>query len=1196
MRFEEVMQTSNFNVPKFSVESRPFQIVTAIIARAGGCGLRSSFCALCISGAAVGAPVGDELPTGAVVSGGSASISTNGNRMDVTQTTQKTAIDWKTFNIGSAAHVHFNQPSGGVLLNRVLDTNASQIYGRLSSVGQVFLVNPNGVLFSPSAQVDVNGIVASTLNITNSDYMTGKYTFGGGGSGTIVNRGKITTSPGGIIALIAAKITNHGTLNAEGGSVLLGAGSKVTLDLGGPVKIQVEQGVVDVLIEQGGLIKADGGLVYLNAKSVGDISATVINHTGVTEANTLTTGKRGEIYLLGDMVHGRINVGGKLDASAPNAGDGGFIETSAARVQIAADTSVMTRATRGRTGEWLIDPVDITIASNGNITGNAIATALQNTNVTLDTSGSGSCTGSACIGLAGTSGDIIVNDNINVIGGSADTTLTLKANRNITVNANKSISRTGSYKLNTVLWADSDATGGGAIWLKASAGTGATISTNGGNMTFSGGSNLITGYAEGTNTMGNGILLDTATLMTDGGNIVIRGRGFSNVSNNYSTSDAIINNTDGVRMAGSNSINSGIGTIDIQGVAQGLSGGSNGIETNSTGYTKILSSATNTTAINFNGNATEGAGTFGWGTFLWGKNTSGIVLAATGVNGGITLSGNGRNVANGGGIHLEPHAYVLASSGPISISGTKGAVSNYEGVVINGTMGYITSLPSGFGYAGNMSPVSSSVSDITFAADTMSVNRVFGGGSFSDSAVQSSGSLSIKPYTEGNALSVQFAAPASGAWIKPNSMFGTSGLFKTGFNKLVFGSPTTGTVKLDNFSFDNDTNVISGDNAVLGGVVIATKTLTVDVTGNGTITDSGAINVSKLKLNGVASAATLDSTANTIGTIAANVSSLSLLNNGALNIGTVGGTDGITATGSINIATKAGDLTIAQSISTGDTTPTAIVLNSGKDSTATTATGGNILYNSGTITTGNGGRATFYTGTIASSAGLTTMIGSGSGRFRYASDETITNFTAALSSGLYTVYRESPSITVQPANYTSAVGATPAPTVFALSSGSLSNGDTLSGTINASIYSSGTSASASGKYNLTIIGLPARNTLGYLLAGVDNTGGHTISPATNLSTTNTIVQTTEIASVQKTVSQLPVVNAPCVDASNLFDSRRELTIAQMEGVLSSITTGAQSGNDFRINLGKRHAFDCKKVFIVGGGLNFPAERDYSIGN
>ena len=85
----------------------------------------SAVAGLLLAGGALAAPLPNELPTGGAVVAGSATISSSGSRMDVLQTTQKTAIDWQTFNIGSAAHVHFQQPNGGAALNRVLDTNAS---------------------------------------------------------------------------------------------------------------------------------------------------------------------------------------------------------------------------------------------------------------------------------------------------------------------------------------------------------------------------------------------------------------------------------------------------------------------------------------------------------------------------------------------------------------------------------------------------------------------------------------------------------------------------------------------------------------------------------------------------------------------------------------------------------------------------------------------------------------------------------------------------------------------------------------------------------------------------------------------------------------------------------------------------------------------------------------------------------------
>ncbi|WP_298399826.1 YDG domain-containing protein [uncultured Azonexus sp.] len=363
------------------------------------------------------APGANELPTGGNVVAGNATISTNGSRMDVLQTTQRTAIDWTTFNIGSAAHVHFQQPGGGVALNRVLDTNASQIYGKLTSTGQVFLVNPNGVFFAPGAQVDVGGLVASTLNISKADFMAGNYRFEGASSNAIINQGNITTAPGGTAAFIAAKIINTGNIEAPQGNVLFGAGQKVTLDLGGPVKIQVEQGALDALIEQGGAIRADGGLVYLSAKAAGELASSVINHTGLTEAQALTTGEKGEIYLMGDMSQGQVKLGGTLRA------EGGFVETSAAEVKVQAGAKV-------QAGDWLLDPTDITVDGN-------LASTLQGQLA------SGSATVTTASGNAD-AGDITV---IAPITWSSGNTLTLRADRNIAINATLDASSGSGGKL-----------------------------------------------------------------------------------------------------------------------------------------------------------------------------------------------------------------------------------------------------------------------------------------------------------------------------------------------------------------------------------------------------------------------------------------------------------------------------------------------------------------------------------------------------------------------------------------------------------------------------------------------------------------------------------------------------------------------------------------------------------------------------
>ncbi|WP_404397860.1 GLUG motif-containing protein [Idiomarina loihiensis] len=365
-----------------------------------------------------------DLPSGGTIIGGQGNINGSDNTLNIQQNSQNLAINWQDFSIAEGHTVNFFQPNAQAsALNRVTGNNVSDIRGALNANGRVFLVNPNGVMFSSTAKVDVGSLVTSTLDISTKDFMAGNYQFEGASANAIVNRGNITTADGGVVAMIAAKIINTGNISTPAGSTLMGAGSKVTLDLGGPVKIEVDEALLDTYIEQGGAIRADGGLVYLTAKSAGDLAASVINHTGVTEAHTLASGKDGRIMLMGDMQHGEIQVAGKLDASAPTAGDGGFIETSAAKVNI-NDVKVSTRAKNGQTGEWLIDPNDYTIAaSGGDITGAQLGESLADTSITIKSVDGANADGN---------GDIFVNDAVTWSSGN---TLTLNAIRNIEINS-----------------------------------------------------------------------------------------------------------------------------------------------------------------------------------------------------------------------------------------------------------------------------------------------------------------------------------------------------------------------------------------------------------------------------------------------------------------------------------------------------------------------------------------------------------------------------------------------------------------------------------------------------------------------------------------------------------------------------------------------------------------------------------------
>ncbi len=176
-----------------------------------------------LAGPPVAPPV-NALPTGGQVAAGAASITQSANRMDINQSTQKAILNWQSFNIGADAQVNFAQPSASaVALNRVLSSDPSAIYGKLNSNGQVFLLNPNGVLFGAGARVDVGGLVASTMKIDDADFMAGNYKFSGG-SGAVINQGSLTAAQGGYIALLSPEVRNEGVISASLGTVLLEIG------------------------------------------------------------------------------------------------------------------------------------------------------------------------------------------------------------------------------------------------------------------------------------------------------------------------------------------------------------------------------------------------------------------------------------------------------------------------------------------------------------------------------------------------------------------------------------------------------------------------------------------------------------------------------------------------------------------------------------------------------------------------------------------------------------------------------------------------------------------------------------------------------------------------------------------------------------------------------------------------------------
>ena len=415
-------------------------------------------------------------PTGAQIVSGSASINQNGNLLTVTNT-PNAIINWQGFSIGVGQTTNFVQQSiSSSVLNRVIGADPSSLLGTLTSNGRVFLVNPAGIFVGQGARIDVPGFVASTLNLSNSNFLSGNLNFNQTpNAGAIQNNGTITTPEGGSVYLIAPQVENYGVINTPKGETILAAGNTVQLvDTGNPgVTVQItgssntatnlgqiladsgQIGVVGAVVKNSGTLNASsvvsqGGRVFLRATNRVEAGGT-ISAQGVSGGN---------ISVLADMQNGTVNVTGTLDASAPlaphfekgglggiSSANGGFIETSAAHVQIADTAHITTAAANGKNGTWLIDPTpikDFTIAATGgDISGATLGSELNGGNVIILNSS----------GATGGAGNINVND---VVSWSANQ-LTLNAQNNININAVMNGSGTASLSL---LYGQSSAGGG----------------------------------------------------------------------------------------------------------------------------------------------------------------------------------------------------------------------------------------------------------------------------------------------------------------------------------------------------------------------------------------------------------------------------------------------------------------------------------------------------------------------------------------------------------------------------------------------------------------------------------------------------------------------------------------------------------------------------------------------------------------
>ncbi|EJN3231979.1 filamentous hemagglutinin N-terminal domain-containing protein, partial [Escherichia coli] len=690
------------------------------------------------------------LPTGGQIVAGSGSIQTpSGSQMNIYQNSQNMVASWNSFDIGKGNTVQFYQPdSSAVALNRVVGGGESQIMGNLKANGQVFLVNPNGVLFGKDSVVSTAGFVASTRDISNDDFMNRRYTFSGSAEqgAEIVSQGSLTTNAGGYIVLAADKVRNSGTISTPGGKTVLAAAESVTLQLdnGGLTSVQVSGDVVNALVENRGLVSARNGQVWLTAHGRDMLMNTVLNVSGVVEADgmhrqdgniVLDGGDSGVVHLSGTLhadnaagSGGKVVVEGKnilldkgssisatgsqgggevyvgggwqgkdshiknadrvvmqegshIDVSATQKGDGGTavlwsesftdfrgqinakggetggnggqVETSS-HGNLQAFGSVSASANKGRAGNWLLDPLDITVV-NGNsssvnestdtagifeVTPSAAGSQVSNTSINNELNNGTSVTILTNSSVAGAtqSGNITVNAAISKSQGG-DASLTLKADGNITVNQN--ITSTAG-KLNITLQGAGSNTG--RILLNN-----VTLNSNGGDITLGrmdgGDANALTvNVTNSTLTASNSSGAGNITISAWNPNVNLSASAYANTVRNGNTLVWV-----------SNSSLSG-GNVTLTGTQNG---------TNASQFPVFLNGAniTSTTGnITLTGNSSNSKASQ---LELRGSNT------LTAQNGSISIShNNANNTGNASGVYLNGTNTLNATKGNITINGS----------------------------------------------------------------------------------------------------------------------------------------------------------------------------------------------------------------------------------------------------------------------------------------------------------------------------------------------------------------------------------------------------------------------------------------------------------------------------------------------------------------------------------------------
>jgi filamentous hemagglutinin family protein len=974
-------------------------------------------------------------PTGGSVVAGQAQISSAGANTLINQTSSKAIINWQSFSVGQGGSVQFNQPnSGAITLNRVTGAGASTIDGAIRANGQVWLLNPNGLLFGSGAAINVGGLLATTSDLADQDFLTGRYNFSStGGKGSITNSGTIKTGNGGAVVLSAPSVTNKGLIAATAGHVILGGTETFTVDFNGDhlLSYAVSPNSSGGKVSNSGKIAAAGGTILMTARAAAGVQDAVINNTGMVEATSVRQ-ENGEIILEAD--NGTVSNSGTLDASGKGTGQtGGTVKvlgqqvavSDGARIDVSGDAGGGTALIGGNLhgagpesnaqntsmGKATINASAITSGKGGTVavysTGNTSVAAVimaqggvkSGNGGTVETSGHElAIATSASVSTAaprGAAGDWLLDPDtitISTSGISPDTGQTFSTSGSATISPT-TIDASLNAGSNVLLQANQDITVSNAVLavsgntLEMDAGRSiilnAGLQVSGGSIVLSAGNPGATGGSQSgaaiTQATGASIVAGSLSVLnqTAAGTITLMdaGNSFGTLSVTTNGGDTSVTTSGSVGIAGAN-LASGNFTLSATGsVTQTAAITANNLTVGTSGANITLSNT---------GNNVTGAVTL-HGTDITFVNSFDTQLS--------DISLDGTNAANSASITESSSYYsIYQSTGPGIIAASISLITDSGCIACEGTPLFLNGGSSGTSPQSTSLSISTngggvrlvSYSPLAITGSGLDLNNSVAGYAGGSLFLESNGGVTVNApiATSGN-----FIAVDSGATIQVNAPITAAAGGGSGPASLVLTANDPNlNLNTSRIAFNSDTAGITGSGLLTSSYINLTA-------GSGQHGQSGGIGTATQPLQVASDTGsslslaiqTHDGNAYINSTSGISVDDhINLLVSSGVTFGGDGGAIGVNTAGSNGLygavsITAAGPISQTFGIQSGDLTLTStasdITMVDGGCSTCSPVDPGNVVF--GTLHLNSSGAATYYSGasTTAVNLGSSTIAG-----------------------------------------------------------------------------------------------------------------------------------------------------------------------------------------------------------------------------